>query len=156
LYPEPPQPIPQPFDECSTNVPLSFALEGKGRDKKGSGMEGSVRETIYREIVEDLNDLLKEAKKEKRRDGLPSGNYDPNSKTIQSFIDKLISQGKKPEDFWNVHRNKLAEWKDDEKMRKFLRPSTLYRESHFDEYLGQGPRRTYTLEETEDAEKKEP
>lgn len=39
------------------------------------------------------------------------------------------------EDFFHVHEAQAALWLDDPLMRKYLRPSTLYRPSHFDEYL---------------------
>jgi uncharacterized phage protein (TIGR02220 family) len=136
---------PSPFDEHSTNDSRSFALEGKGRevDKKGGGKEGSVRETkdrIYADIIEDLNELGKFS-------------YDPKSKATRDLIDSLLSEGHTIEDFWNVHQNKFDEWKDDPKMKKFLRPSTLYRKAHFDDYLGQKPRRKFIIEEDEDAKK---
>lgn len=40
-------------------------------------------------------------------------------------------------DFTRVHEVKAAKWKDDPAMRDYLRPSTLYRPSHFDEYLAE-------------------
>lgn len=39
------------------------------------------------------------------------------------------------EDFIKVHAAQVARWKDNPEMRDYLRPSTLYRHSHFHEYL---------------------
>jgi uncharacterized phage protein (TIGR02220 family) len=46
-----------------------------------------------------------------------------------------FKQGKTLDDFFKVHKLKYAQWFDNDKMRPYLRPSTLYRKKHFDEYL---------------------
>ena len=43
------------------------------------------------------------------------------------------------EDFKYVIDIKSAQWKDDPKMDKFLRPSTLFRPSNFESYLQEKP-----------------
>ena len=39
------------------------------------------------------------------------------------------------DDFYSVHTKMVAEWGNDIKMKRFLRPSTLYNSSKFEEYL---------------------
>jgi uncharacterized phage protein (TIGR02220 family) len=56
-------------------------------------------------------------------------------KNYEDMISFWLKQGKSIEDFIKVHKFKYAQWFDDPKMRPYLRPSTLYRKSHFDEYL---------------------
>ncbi|MCB5285527.1 MAG: conserved phage C-terminal domain-containing protein [Candidatus Cloacimonetes bacterium] len=55
----------------------------------------------------------------------------------QVMISKLLRQGYTVQDFIRVHEIKTTQWWNDEKMKNNLRPSTLYRQSHFDEYLGE-------------------
>lgn len=57
--------------------------------------------------------------------------------TAKHMIINLLKRGYTPEDFSRVHEAKIMQWMGDEKMEHNLRPSTLYRASHFDEYLAQ-------------------
>lgn len=84
-------------------------------------------------IIKDLNDITKSK-------FLVTDN-------AQVMISKLLKQGYTVQDFIRVHEIKTVQWWNDEKMRRNLRPSTLYRPCHFDEYLGEWHRR-----ETEKAE----
>lgn len=52
-----------------------------------------------------------------------------------SYIRARMREGAVLEDFLEVNRKKVAEWGGDEKMSKYLQPSTLYSSKHFDEYL---------------------
>lgn len=53
------------------------------------------------------------------------------------MIRGILSRGYAPEDFFRVHEVKCAQWLGDEAWEQYLRPSTLYRKSHFDEYLAE-------------------
>lgn len=52
-------------------------------------------------------------------------------------ITKIIGLGYTVVDFQRVHEVKVSQWLNNEQMSPYLRPSTLYRPSHFDEYLGE-------------------
>ena len=56
------------------------------------------------------------------------------------------NEGYRLEDFIKVIDTKSREWKHDEQMAKYLRPSTLFCRGHFEEYLQQakmdGPQET--------------
>jgi len=54
----------------------------------------------------------------------------------KSLIRARLNEGYTIEDFQQVHINKYAEWHNDEKMQKFLRPETLY-SNKFEGYLNQ-------------------
>tara|TARA_R110001583_G_scaffold93481_1_gene236392 strand:- start:106 stop:543 length:438 start_codon:yes stop_codon:yes gene_type:complete len=47
------------------------------------------------------------------------------------------NEGYRLEDFIKVIDTKVREWKHDEQMAKYLRPSTLFSRGHFEEYLQQ-------------------
>lgn len=53
------------------------------------------------------------------------------------LVRKLLKQGYGVDDFMRVHEVKSLQWKGNVKMEHCLRPSTLYRAKHFDEYLGE-------------------
>lgn len=63
------------------------------------------------------------------------GNFRPTRATV-SLIDSLLEQGFTVNDIQNVIDKKAAEWSGDDRMRGFLRPSTLFG-NKFAEYLAQ-------------------
>jgi uncharacterized phage protein (TIGR02220 family) len=79
----------------------------------------------YKEILDDLNS----------KGGF---SYRPG-KSVNEFINGRLAEGFTKDDFFHVHTVMVAKWKDDEKMSQYLRPSTLYRPTHFQEYLNQKP-----------------
>lgn len=64
-----------------------------------------------------------------------TGRHFKESKETERLINGRINEGYTVEDFKKVIEKKCKEWKDDSKMASFLRPSTLFAPSHFDEYL---------------------
>lgn len=52
-------------------------------------------------------------------------------------INARLNDGYTVDDFKKVIDKKSRKWKDDPKMYQFLRPSTLFAPSHFDEYLNE-------------------
>jgi len=55
--------------------------------------------------------------------------------TNLSFILERMKEGYQPTDFEKAIDNQVAEWLNDTKMNKFLRPSTLFQKSKFDGYV---------------------
>ena len=53
------------------------------------------------------------------------------------YINGRLNDGYTVDDFKKVIDKKSRKWKDDPKMYEFLRPSTLFAPSHFDEYLNE-------------------
>jgi len=51
------------------------------------------------------------------------------------FVLARLKEGRTVYEFKKVIDSKCTEWLNDEKMRKFLRPSTLFAPIHFDEYI---------------------
>lgn len=77
----------------------------------------------YALIIDDLNEVI-------------GANYQHTTKETRRGIKRWWQQGFRFEDFQRVHRIKAAEWLHDPKFRKYLRPSTLYRDK-FEDYLNQ-------------------
>jgi len=55
--------------------------------------------------------------------------------TNRKSIEARWHEGHRPVDFLLIHWHKCATWLTDAKMSEYVRPSTLYRPSHFSEYL---------------------
>lgn len=73
-----------------------------------------------------------------------------NERTGKRFSDRAaataklvrarLNDGYSVDDFKRVIDNKVAQWASDPKFRNYLQPSTLFAQSHFDEYLNQAGR----------------
>lgn len=75
-------------------------------------------------------------------------NYSPNTAETRKLVTARLREGYTEEDFFWLIDTKVDEWKDDAKMEKFLRPNTLFAQSHFDDYLNQRPRVSPKIEES--------
>ena len=53
------------------------------------------------------------------------------------FIDARIAEGATPQDLIAVINRKCLEWLDDPKFSQYLRPSTLFNATKFNDYVGQ-------------------
>jgi uncharacterized phage protein (TIGR02220 family) len=93
------------------------------RLKQNNTDSGTLYEQDTLTILSDLN----------QRTGSRFGATD----SAKALIRARLQQGYQVLDFTRVHEIKCAKWLGDEKMEHNLRPSTLYRPSHFDEYLGE-------------------
>ncbi len=78
----------------------------------------------YKTIIEYLN------KKVNKR-------FSYKSESNRKLIKARFNEGYKLEDFIKVIDIKTDEWINDEKMKSYLQPSTLFRGSNFDKYLNQ-------------------
>lgn len=65
--------------------------------------------------------------------------YSATSKPTVKLINARAEDGHGYEDFVKVIDNKVAAWGNDPKMAEYLRPSTLFAPSHFEEYLNAVP-----------------
>ena len=76
----------------------------------------------YKEIIDYLNQKT-------------GAHYKPTSKANQRLIKARFKEGYKLDDFKTVIDNKAYEWQQSPKMWKYMRPSTLFSASKFDDYL---------------------
>ena len=61
--------------------------------------------------------------------------YKPDGKCSKSILDPRLKDGYTVEDCKAVIDNMILAWGSDDKMRQYIRPSTLFRPSHIDSYL---------------------
>lgn len=62
-------------------------------------------------------------------------NLKPSTDSYKKLIQARLNEGYTVEDFKKVIDNKATDWEGNAKMAKNLKPSTLFRACHFDEYL---------------------
>lgn len=86
----------------------------------------SINNTFNKDIVEIVNYLNHVANK----------NYRHTTRKTQALIKARLNEGFTVDDFKKVIDIKNAEWKDDPKMQKFIRPETLFG-TKFESYLNQ-------------------
>lgn len=84
------------------------------------------RSVPYSQIVTLLNDVCDRQFK-----------TDPVPEPTKRLIKARFNGGATVEDFESVIRVKADQWLTDERMAQFLRPSTLFQASKFDEYLAE-------------------
>ena len=63
--------------------------------------------------------------------------YTTKNKQFRGYVHARLEEGFTVDDFFTVIDTKAAKWRDDPKMRDYLRPSTLFAPSHFEEYLNE-------------------
>lgn len=107
----------------------SRALNGSkgGRTKKDEEASGKAYEKhmanlpVIVNVIKDLNNIL-------------NTKYSDKSKKTLSLINSRIEEGFVLEDFKTVVEFKFKQWGNDEKMKEYLRPETLFG-SKFESYL---------------------
>ena len=65
--------------------------------------------------------------------------YTTKNKQLRGYVRARLGEGFTVDDFFTVIDTKAAKWRDDPKMRDYLRPSTLFAPTHFEEYLNEAP-----------------
>jgi uncharacterized phage protein (TIGR02220 family) len=66
--------------------------------------------------------------------------YKSTTQIIQSIIKARQNEGFALQDFYDVIDIKCSQWLNDANMYKYLRPSTLFAPTHFQEYLNEAPK----------------
>ena len=108
-------PLEEKFYTYGRNV--LYPIEEKFQDNN------TINNTLYKDIVEYLN----------KRAGT---NYKHTTRKTRALIKARINEGFTIDDFKKVIDIKTAEWKNDPKMSKYIRPETLF-SNKFEGYLNQ-------------------
>lgn len=111
-------------DEPSPQVRLGKVREGKVREE--DTLSGEAEPYVpYKEIIDYLNEKT-------------DSSFKSTSEVTKKLIKARCNEGFVIEDFKQVIDNKVADWKKDKKMSKFLRPQTLF-SNKFEAYLNEKP-----------------
>lgn len=112
----------QPSDnQMATEVRIGKESIDKDKDIS-SGKQQKLAN--IRQVIDYLNEVL-------------GTRYTDKNKSNVEKIKARFDEGHTFEDFKIVIDNKVAQWKDDPKMRNYLRPETLFAASHFESYLNE-------------------
>ena len=109
-------------DEFNLNRPIPETTTENTTETKNTTSRNSTR-TPYKEIIDYLNEKT-------------GRNYKHTAKANQRVIKARMNEGYTLEDFKTVIDKKYDEWNNDTKMKKFLRPETLF-STNFDRYLNE-------------------
>jgi len=108
-------------DKMDTQVRLGKDRLGKERDIQSSSDE--LDDIPYKEIIDYLNEKT-------------GSQFRNNTKKTQTLIKARFAEGFNLDNFKKVIDTKAAEWLNDSKMSKFLRPETIFG-TKFESYLNQ-------------------
>ena len=111
----------QNVSSLDTQVRLGKDRLGKERDIQSSFDE--LDDIPYKEIIDYLNEKT-------------GSQFRNNTKKTQTLIKARFAEGFNLDDFKKVIDTKAAEWLNDSKMSKFLRPETIFG-TKFESYLNQ-------------------
>ena len=120
--------------ECIQDVHLGKVREGKVSQGKSSIGEVSQGDIVEAEIDYEFMPLVKDIISHLNM--VTGSKYKSSSVKNKSLIKARLNEGFTLEDFMHVHLVKTAEWINDQKMKVFLRPETLY-SNKFEGYLNQ-------------------
>lgn len=116
-----------PSDNQVTTV-YGYTEDSIGKDSKGKDkdiLSGNPDSESVKEIIDYLNSAI-------------GTRYTTRSKSTNAKIKARLKEGHTIDDFKTVIDNKSAQWKDNAKMRTYLRPETLFAAEHFESYLNEG------------------
>lgn len=111
-------------------------------------VEGDSKGEIIKRIVDHLNLMC-------------GTNYRPNGKDTKEKINARLEEGFTEDDCIRVIDNMVQAWGNDERMRQYLRPSTLFAQSKFEGYLNRAqptvavPRKKSYIEIAEELERQQ-
>ena len=126
------------------------SLENYKSDTKSDSIgETKARQKRNKSYTINKND--KNDKNVKKRDTLSSrcaliinylnektgSNFDPKNESTTDLIKARFNEGRTVKDFIEVIDTKLENWLTDGKMVRFLRPSTLFNRTNFENYLNE-------------------
>jgi uncharacterized phage protein (TIGR02220 family) len=129
------QPNLNPEREAKSEIPLPSpellqSRSGAGQDEvQKKSLLSKVKQSKVKDNVELLDrilDYFNQVTGQKRK-----------SEEAKRLIRGRLAEGRTFEDFKHVIDTKTAQWIRDVKMRKYLRPSTLFREGNFEDYLNE-------------------
>ena len=110
--------------KCQSSVSIGKDSIGKDSIDKDI-LSGNPDSESVKEIIDYLNSAI-------------GTRYTTRSKSTNAKIQARLKEGHTIDDFKTVIDNKSAQWKDNAKMRTYLRPETLFAAEHFESYLNEG------------------
>ncbi len=121
--PKPPLELLQSYSEVTPDQVRNNSTQSKGKESKEK-LKVKERKDSIKAIIDYFNKITGQKR-----------SYD--SDNTNKFINGRLEEGKTFEDFKHVIDTKTSQWLKDEKMGKYLRPSTLFTPGKFEDYLNE-------------------
>lgn len=96
--------------------------------------KGDIIEQARPPIESDINEIIDYL------NAATSSKFSKNTDATRKAIRARLKAGATVEDFHKVIDHKVEKWGNDERMREYLRPQTLFAPSHFESYLNEANR----------------
>ncbi|MFS0575080.1 conserved phage C-terminal domain-containing protein [Sporosarcina sp. 179-K 3D1 HS] len=132
-----------PFGQSAPSMP---AKPSHGEGQIALSEEGNLHSPITKELKNNKKDIV-----ETRPDVVvevidylnerTGKSFKTNSKSTGRMIGGRLSEGYTLDDFKSVIETKARQWSADPRMRHYLRPSTLFAPTNFENYLNEAPAR---------------
>ena len=119
--PAPTQDVTQPVTRDVTGD----ALEIRDKSKEEEQKEKAKKEKVERDVTEVIVYLNERSGKR----------FNPKTEGARKVVRARLNDGYAVDDLKAVIDSKCAQWVTDQRMREYLRPSTLFAPTKFDEYL---------------------
>ena len=128
----------------SGEVKLSQAKLSKGKLSKtrqdNTSKDQPEADNIPAESVKEVIDYLNQKAGTK---------YRSTTAATKRLVGARLKEGFTVDDCKKVIDNKVADWLNDEKMKNYLRPNTLFQASKFESYLNETPKKSWQQQEDE-------
>ncbi|GEN83597.1 hypothetical protein SLU01_19090 [Sporosarcina luteola] len=126
------------------NAPSMGAKRTDGEGQNAPCDEGKMPPAITKEIkrvkTDNVDKALDTASQIINHLNFKTGkNFSSRSKATQRLINARLSEGHALEDFKTVIDVKAKQWLNDQQMSSYLRPSTLFSPTNFENYLNEVP-----------------
>lgn len=113
----------------------TFPIKGKGKENEKEEEreieKGKKDKNILKNIMHIVLYLNEKTGK----------NFHANNKATTKFIKARLEEGRTVEQMKKVIDHKCKEWLNDPKMKKFLRPETLFNATKFESYINEVPKK---------------
>lgn len=124
------------------NRTLDKSMQDNGTQRyhqlKITSKEDNIKRSIYSQAQPDKSSDTRKKIIDYLNEKLGT-KYKPNASKNKTVINARLKEGYQLDDFKQVIDNKYADWVNDQKMAKFLRPETLFG-TKFDGYLNEKPK----------------
>lgn len=128
----------------SSEVKLSQAKLSKGKLSKTrqdkTSRDQPEADSVPPEAVKEVIDYLNQKAGTK---------YRSTTAATKRLVGARLKEGFTVDDCKKVIDNKVADWLNDEKMKNYLRPNTLFQASKFESYLNETPKKSWQQQEDE-------
>lgn len=140
--------------QMDTQVRLGKDRLGKvrlGKVRLGKGRLDSTRQDKTQESQPEADSVPPEAVKEvidylNQKAGTK---YRSTTAATKRLVGARLKEGFTVDDCKKVIDNKVTDWLNDEKMKNYLRPNTLFQASKFESYLNEVPKKSWQQQEDE-------